>query len=297
MLFRIEDVSGFSSASLRSEYDSCYIKKGEVDEKIATFIRDEVNGSKDRRILSYSKSLAACLLKYNKFTDNELHICFDNINFIQYASPKGYHKIKDYVIQDRLANIKLFNPQKLNDVIELTHFVVDVSNNEILDNYLRHFTGVGKKKYASPEKDCEVAVLNPQQDLTIKHYIDAVYILYGLQLKYNFLCDKDICEKIIYEIQNIDPFRFYYNPEERNAFIYLIEYLANEIEHERSISKGIYEFLKNSDHFPHYYDSILQFEDINGSSFRDSYINSDYNTNILSELFWKNCALFLGYDL
>ena len=139
MLFRIEDVSGFSLASLRSEYDSCYIKKGEVDKKIATFIRDEVNGSKDRRILSYSKSLAACLLKYNKFTDNELHICFDNINFIQYASPKGYHKIKDYVIQDRLANIKLFNPQKLNDVIELTHFVVDVSNNEILDNYLRHF--------------------------------------------------------------------------------------------------------------------------------------------------------------
>ena len=99
MFFRIQDTSRFSSALSRIENtteETIIIRKSEFDKCVAKLIRDEINGSKHRCILSYSKSLATCLLKYNKYTDNELHICQDAPHCVEYLTPKGNKKVKRY---------------------------------------------------------------------------------------------------------------------------------------------------------------------------------------------------------
>lgn len=100
MLFRIEDISGFG-ANLRTynveDFSKPIIEKTQIDNYIANLIRDEINGAQGRKILSYSKSLATCLLKYNNFTDNELHICnATKLNYFSYVSRSGIWNYKDY---------------------------------------------------------------------------------------------------------------------------------------------------------------------------------------------------------
>ena len=153
MLFRIEDISG-RNPKLRTydadDFTIPLINKQKVDEYIALKIREEVNGSRNRELLSYSKSLATCLLKYNKYDDNELHICMTEgwQNFILYISPKDNVKWKSYYIRDRIKEKSLFNK---TGKIQLLNFIIDVSNNTLVDEYLRCYTGVGKKILASPE--------------------------------------------------------------------------------------------------------------------------------------------------
>ena len=50
------------------------ICKSQVDEYIAQEIRKQINGAHSSNVLSYSKSLAACLFKYNTRLQNPLHI-------------------------------------------------------------------------------------------------------------------------------------------------------------------------------------------------------------------------------
>lgn len=298
MLFRIEDISG---DAIKNNTDCAYeveLNKKEVDAYIANEIRRGINGANNSVVTSYSKSLATCILKYNKFNDNELHIGWDYwLNSIYYISTKGNEKRKLYSITNRMSQtpIALF---KKGGKIKLKNFAIDVSNNNLVDNYLKRYTGVGKKKIASPEKDCEVIAMKPLNCLIINQYMDAVYILYALQFKYNFLCDTHIRESLICELNNMCPFYFENYPDEKDAFITLIEYFDNNWESENKISNKIYEYFKNTDHLSSFYDSILQFHDIvfNDFDFEHLYNLSEYNDNRISELFWKYCEKHINSE-
>lgn len=299
MLFRIEDISGFG-ALLRTydadEFSTDLVSKAQIDEHIASKIRKEVNGAKSRSLLSYSKSLATCILKYNKYTDNELHICITNglRDYILYISPRGNKRCKHYSIQDRIDGEPLFNG---NGKIQLVSFIIDISDNSLIDEYLKRYAKVGKKALASPEKDSEVVVMNPPNDLIINQYIDAVYILYALQLKYHFLCDEQIRAALIKELYTMDEFRFLSCPYERIAFVNLISYLSSNWQYEHEISKGIYDYSQAEEHISAYYDPILQFHGIMQGTFEDSYNLGSYNENVLSDLFWRYCGKYLGYQM
>ncbi len=299
MLFRIEDISGFDP-KLRTydvdEFTAPLVDKEQVDKYIALKIRDEINSSKNRELLSYSKSLATCILKYNKYTDNELHICIINgcKDYISYISTKDNVKWKFYFIEDRINGNSLFNK---SGKIQLLNFVIDVSSNTLVDKYLRFYTDAGKKFFASPEKDSEVVVMNPPNDLIINHYMDAVYILYALQLRYRFLSNINIQRELILELNSMDAFRFEYCPHERVAFINLILYLSANWQYEYQISQEIYTYSAKEEHLSIHYDPILQFHDIMKDNFEESYNLSSYNANVISDLFWKYCARFLGYPI
>ena len=77
MLFRIEDSE--NEDGVHREYsilpqDLSTMPMFEIEAYMADEIRKEVNGANNRRLLSYSKSLGICLLKYNKYADNEIHL-------------------------------------------------------------------------------------------------------------------------------------------------------------------------------------------------------------------------------
>lgn len=295
MLFRIEDISGLDP-NLRkynvNEFVCPIINKVQIDNYIAQKIREEVNGSKNRELLSYSRSLATCILKYNKYTDNELHICFTNglDDYITYISPEGEVFKIDYSIEDRINGNSLFDT---NGEIRLQNFIIDVSNNILLDQYLRCYTGIGKTIFASPEKDSEVVVMNPPNDFVINQYMDALYILYGLQLKYGFLSNPYVRTALISELNNMHECRFENCPQERAAFVNLILYLSINWQYEKQISSQIYISSKKDEHISFGYDSILQFDGIMNNSFFEAYYDCD-NQDVMSMLFWKYCSMYLG---
>ena len=92
-------------------------------------------------------------------------------------------------------------------------------------NILFKFTNTKLKPYASPEKDYEVIMMQACDDVTINIYIDSIYLLYALQLKYNFLRSPDIVKLLICEIYDLENFRFNNCEHEREAIIFLIQYL------------------------------------------------------------------------
>lgn len=297
MLFRIEDISGFDP-NLRTydayDFTRPVVSKAQIDIYISSKIRDEVNGSKSRELLSYSKSLATCLLKYNKFTDNELHICIINgvLDIIVYDSQRSNMKYKTYSIRNRINGKPLFNKE---GKIRLRGFIIDVSDNNSVDEYLRYYTDTGKKIMASPEKDNEVVVMNPPNDLIIKEYIDAVYILYALQLKYSFLNNADVRKNLIRELEDMEESCFYYCSQEREAFILLVQYLHDYWSYEKEISRGIYEYSEKEEHSSICYDSILQFHGILDHEFEVAEFLGTYNDNAISRLLWKYCRRYLEY--
>ena len=214
MLFRIENVNDVD-ANLRTycpeDFLCVSVDKAVIDEFIASMIRQEINGAKNRSIWSYSKSLAACILKYNKNADNELHIFDEGINLdsILYVDSDGKLQRDFYSLRERLywGHKRPFFAD--GGKITLRNFVIDVSDNDLVDEYLRLYTGKGRKKIASPEKDSEVAVMNPSNDLTIIQYLSTVYTLYALQYRYRFLCCDNARINLIRKIQRLDDFRFF----------------------------------------------------------------------------------------
>lgn len=294
--FRIEDIA--NSLGRQRKYqipveELPIIDKQEVEDYIAEEIRKEVNGSRDRSLLSYSKSLGVCLLKYNEYTDNELHIC--NVselwyeNSIQYITSHNRFRYKYYSLESGLDRQNLF---KGNGTIKLCNYVIDIANNTILNEYLLKFTKRGLKQYASPEKDSEVIMMQAYNDVVIERYIDSIYILYALQLKYGFLRNQEVVDNIIDEILNLEEFRFYECEQERGAIIFLVRYLYYNSEYEKSINKAIFKYLDSKEHLSLYYDSILQFHGILHEDFEESYTLSDYNDNVVSAIFWKYCMYF-----
>lgn len=138
----------------------------QLESYISDEIRKEINGAKDRHLLSYSKSLGICLLKYNKYADNDIHLngesVFDYITYFECKTQKSGFEVYslDYALMD-------LGIEKKNKKVILTNFVIDVSDNELLDSYLLKLTGVDSKKLASPEKDKEVLMFQSPKDLVI----------------------------------------------------------------------------------------------------------------------------------
>lgn len=298
LLFRIEDTHNLNRSRSYDDVVAPYtIDKSDVDITIASKIRDEVNGSNKRELLSYSKSLATCILKYNKYTDDELHICEIGgyKDCILYDTNNGRQKLKPYYITERIDGEPLF---KHNGKIELTNFIIDISDNYDVDQYLKKYTDVGKKLFASPEKDNEVVLMNPPKELIINQYIEDVYILYALQFKYNFLCNSKIQSDLILDICNLPDYRFVFCPQERDAFISIISYLFQNWQYESQISQSIYQSSQEEEHLSFGYDGILKFYDIIYHSFLDSYeIIADNHTSVISGLLWKHCGKYLNIYL
>ena len=299
MLFRIEDVAGFSP-NLRS-YGSApeiRLEKGRVDAYIAEKIRDQVNGAEKRDALSYSQSLAVCLLKYNRFTDNELHFFGANpevkqiMDYVFYRTRKGNFREKRYSLAERVSGAPLFRG---DGIIFLRGFLVDAADNRLLDAYLNRYAGAGRKAYASPEKDREVIALNPPGGWVIREHMDAVYTLYALQLRYGFLKQPEWAGALAGEVRAMDPFRFAAAPGEQEAAAQLICYLSRFWSREERISRRIYSDQTRQEHLSMCFDPILQFDAILNEPFEEAYgLCCQYNLQALSWLFWDFCARYLA---
>ena len=59
------------------------------------------------------------------------------------------------------------------------------------------------------------------------------------------------------------------------------------------MNKRIFEYSDKKEHLSLYYDSMLQFHGIQDLSFEDAYNLSDYNNNVVSDIFWKYCNYFI----
>lgn len=294
--FRIEDIANCEGIQRNYQIEKeklPVMNKQSVEYYIAEEIRKEVNGAKDRKLLSYSKSLGVCLLKYNEFLDNELHICIVHDmwyeNSICYFSPNQHIKYKFYSLQDALYSRGLF---KGNDEITLINFVLDIADNKLLNDYLLKFTKTGLKQYASPEKDYEVVMMQAFDDVTIEIYIDSIYLLYALQLKYKFLRSQEVVTQVICEIYQLEDYRFENCEHEREAIIFLIQYLYSETEFEKIAFEEMLKYSEKREIFYGYYNSLLQLHGIIYDDFEDAYHLSDYNDNVVSDIFWKYCMIY-----
>lgn len=252
MLFRIENNQEQGGDGKIREYELSFrelprMKVKDMEKYIAEEIRKEINGSNNRNLLSYSKSLGVCLMKYNKFSINELHINKDNDNYIDnYIT---YYICKKHNIKEDTAYLDFDTgliglPKKDNEIVIIKNIEIDVSNNESVDRYLRKVIGVGIKKVASPEKDCEVLLMQSPDDLVISDYLHSIYLLYGLVLKYgmntkiyNYLYDK---------IRWLKEDYFTDCPEEKGAILYVLNYLYEQYKYERKVIKKYYLLLKKN---------------------------------------------------
>lgn len=287
MLFRIEDNENINGCHREYEIPFDNLPKmhmSELEKYLAEEIRKEVNNANDRKLLSYSKSLGVFLLKYNKYTDNELHINTQEFyDYICYYDCKkesferGMYRLIDGVMGYGFRH-------KKREII-LTNIVIDISDNILLDNYLNKLTGVGRKKMASPEKDKEVLMMQSPNDMVISDYSASVYLLYALFLRYGM--KKSIYKNLINRISNLEDFRFGFCGEiERNALLTIINYLYYDGRNEIEMSRKVFHDSAEDEHISMYYDPILQLHGIQEDDFFDSYMLSDYNSNIVSDWVW-----------
>ena len=287
MLFRIEDSE--NEDGIHREYSLLpqnlpTIPMSEIEAYIADEIRKEINGANDRCLLSYSKSLGICLLKYNKNCDNEIHINNDYVfNYVVYYDwKKQEYKWEAYNLNDALLGLGIKNKKR---TVCLCNFALDVSNNNLLDRYLQKFTGVGRKKIASPEKDMEVLLLQSPNDFVIKQYSNSIYLLYALVIKYGM--NAYTHDALIQYISNLEDFRFEFcESDEQTAIIQIIDYLYYYQNLERNMSSVVIMDSYNSGDISGYYDPITQFHDIQNQWFEESFALSDYNDNVISDGIW-----------
>lgn len=287
MLFRIEDTENIDGCHRQYEIpleSLPRMRMSELEMYISNEVRKEINNANDRKLLSYSKSLGVCLLKYNKYADNELHISNIPQNCLSYYDcKKEQSKIIGYDMYYGLPEYECSHP---NRKIILQNFSLDVSDNIQINSYLNIHTGVGKKKFASPEKDKEVLVMQSPCDLIVSQYLDSVYLLYALVRKYGM--NQTVFENLYKTISSLEEFRFYYCDEtERAALLAIVEYLYYRGDIERIISHRVFVDSQNENRISTYYDPILQLHDIQEDEFWDSYMLSDYNSNIVSDWIWE----------
>ena len=288
MLFRIEDTENVDGHYREYEipYDNLpKLKIEKLESYVAEEIRKEINNANDRRLLSYSKSLGICLLKYNEFADNELHIKMndyaDGVYFYDLKNPEMLF-YSPFDLSYGLMDVSFI--QAKSEII-LLNFKVDVSYNNLLDGYLKMKTGIGRKKIASPEKDREVLCMQSPNDIIISSYSNSVYLLYALSLKYGM--KESIYKNLINKIYNLEEFRFQDCGEsERYGLLQIVDYLYKYGIYERKISQRLVKDSLNSKIIPVYYDPISQLHDIQKNSFLDSYMLRDYNENIVSDWIW-----------
>lgn len=320
LLFRIENISDCDA--VRRTYNPNEFQYPELDELcldtyIAEEIRKEVNGATNRNVLSYSKSLAVCLLKYNPYADNELHILPSfwkegdgirraPVNSLRYADRWGKLSSMGYSLWGRINNrFPLYFPCIC---FTLRDFIVDVSNNGCLREYLIQYTRAGKglSSRVSPEKDCEVIVMNPPVDFAVSGCnIEAVYILYALHMQYGFLSkpfSRDWLIKRLYREAYMG-----YSTNEIMAFVMIVYYLSNHWQYEYEISQKIYDYAKKAEKKAetvtqgafcysgiNFFENILKANSDNIREFKDMWaIDCDYQHSPISELCWQACYNYL----
>ncbi len=292
LLFRIDTSSGFNDNPRQYGFQETEpINWSEIERFIAEEIAKEINGSNKRRLISYSKSLGVCLLKYNKYLDNGLH--FLNIPSHTLA---GYTELC-YRIGNQTHCINYFMQDGICDLpfeeVELINFFVDVSDNNIVQDYFQKHLKRGKKQFASPEKDKEVVLMRLLDEKVIDaDNLDIVYILYGLGIRYDFLRDDRILNELTRDINNA----FHegrYSEDELQAIICLINYMAYQGSYERTLSKATRERNSISERIPYCSDPIYKYDTIINSSFQDAYEMSDYSENVITHALWKWCKIFL----
>lgn len=238
-IFRINEYE-VSDSKIVIEYDH-------LNTYIADEIRKAVNNDSERLFLSYSKSLTVCLLKYNNNHNGELHICFPKyVNYISFYLLEYDSKCSRIVQKYSIKKLFLLKKQLLSKEIVLSNICLDISNNKTLNQYLVNNTsnGIGLKTYASPEKDKELLLYNPNNDFCISIInMDFVFLLYSLAIK-GFLT-KIIVEKLLKYIK-IDKDAYFSTmgngESEKKALFHLICYLYYnqkfEINEYHRISKG-----------------------------------------------------------
>lgn len=283
MFFRIEDDENLEGLHRNYSIETECLPKiymHELEKIISNEIRKEVNGTIDRRLLSYSKSLGICLLKYNKYADNEIHINIGYLDYIIYYDLKSQKQKFEY---HSLENaIRGFCNKNEKREILVCNFAIDISNNRLLNEYLDMFAGVGRKKMASPEKDKEVVFFQSPNDLVIKQYSDSVYFLYALVIKYGM--NQSIYNEILDKIDRLEKFRFSCCEfDEREGLKQIVRYLYSNQKVEYEMSAPIIVDSHNSGDISGYYDPITYFHDIQKQSFSEIFALSDYNDNVVSD--------------
>lgn len=289
MVFRIENRDNLNDRC-RMYNQLPTIPLADLEHYMATEIRKQINGTMDRKLFSCSRSLGVCLLRYNKYTDNELYIGdYDSyIGCVEYLVCKKKCLKYQTAYFDLMYGLYGVNDKDFNKNVVLNNFCVDVSDNEMVHNYLRRMTGVGKKYRASPEKDQEILVMQSTEELVISNYIDSIYLLYSLVIRYG------MPDQLYVSLWNafvcLDENRFYYCSMERHAIMSIVDYLHCCQKYEKYIFDEIKYQVLAKGHMSLYYDPICQLMDIQKFSFEESYCLSDYNDNIVSDLIWEHYA-------
>lgn len=291
MIFRVEDISNPNGNHRKYNIPLTQRPKmalSNLSRYISNEIRKEVNNSSDRRLLSYSKSLIICLMKYNQYSDNELHINIeispDNCDFIIFQYDKKIYNIPFNLNYD-LSKITDYLE---DEIVILFNFAIDISNNQLLDIFLSDNTGTHRKKIASPEKDHEILLFQSPNDLILTEYLQQAYILLALSIRYGL--PSVVAEEIIEKIKNLPEYRFESCFEsfsqEKEALIYIVHHIHQNLYFEKQVLKTI----KEDEILRINYDSIFQFKSIIDREIEFDELYSDdsfYNCNVVSDIIFK----------
>lgn len=294
MIFRIEDTSNPDGNHRKYSIPLNECPKMPLSDLggfISNEIRKEVNNAKDRRLLSYSKSLMICLMKYNQYANNELHINTE-INYNSCGFIQIIHDSKSLYIPFDLRYDLSSIKECLQDLsIILRNFAIDIADNELLDIFLKDNTETHRKKVASPEKDHEVLLFQSPNDIVLTEYLQQAYILLALSIRYSL--PSSVANYIIKQINALDDYRFSYYPHERAALIYIIRHIY----YNQSFEKQVLKTIREDEVLRICYDSIYQFKSIidRETSF-DEICNDDfyYNCNVVSDIIMKAYSLYLN---
>lgn len=295
MIFRVEDISNPNGNHRKyniplSQYPKMALSN--LSRYIPNEIRKEVNNSSDRRLLSYSKSLIICLMKYNQYSDNELHINIeispDNCDFIIFQYDKKIYNIPFNLNYDLSSITDCLE----NEIVILFNFTIDISNNQLLDIFLNDSTGTHKKKIASPEKDHEILLFQSPNDLILTQYLQQAYVLLALSIRYGL--PSVVAKYIIREIKILPEYRFASCSQEREALIYIVYHIYQNLYFEKQVLKTI----KEDELLRICYDSIFQFKSIIDREIEFDELYSDdsfYNCNVVSDIIFNAYSRYLGY--
>lgn len=207
-LFRIENRNFYIRPSTgRKIYPvefACF--PNEADARIAQEIREEINCQNKRKTYSWTQSLGIALFKYNQYAGGRLMVLPNvELDIVTLAMKNETGHLNSYCFPYNIypnGQLIAFAP---NVRLAIDNYIIRVSDNERLVTYLKEYTDVGIKARISPERDKEVII---RDNFRLSSYwiidgvnLDAVYILYALQLKYNFLLKKSVLQFFVVSIQ------------------------------------------------------------------------------------------------
>lgn len=122
--------------------------------------------------------------------------------------------------------------------------------------------------------------------MIISNYLDSVYLLYALALKYGM--NKLVREELIHKICSLENFNYTEDGKmEEEAILVIIDYLYKRINAERKVIKPILQDIKKSDPLSLYCNPIMQLLEIQEKNFDDLILQADYNSNVVSDCIWE----------